>query len=140
MAVARAKVQWYGDGFIKDLRKENRIPLKKVGRVVEKSAKFLCPVGTIVRTGGRQAYDDRFPGKLRKSIKNFLFKTRRGRPDGVVIRAGDREVLYAYFVHQGTVNKRGRKRKGEGEERKKKKHTRSSYNKDRFNARSYCEK
>ncbi len=107
MAVARAKVQWYGDRFIKDLRKENRVRLKKVGKVVGKSAKDLCPVGTVVRTGRRKAWMERTPGKLRRSIKNFLFKKGGGRPDGVVIRAGDREVFYAYFVHHGTIHMRG---------------------------------
>jgi len=89
--------KWFGKELIRELKKVRREALRGIGGIVKKSAKQLCPIGKIKRTGGKY-WKERKPGSLQRSIR---YKVMRG-GHKVQIIAGNKKVFYARFVEIGT--------------------------------------
>jgi len=96
-------VKWYGNEVVAEIGKIKKSALRKVGRMVSRDAKNLCPVGIETRGTQKkgqskgQTWTERMPGSLKKSIRYRV--TKKG---SVQVLAGNRDVYYARFVEFGT--------------------------------------
>ncbi len=92
-------VKWYGAKVLKEMRAQEKIIGREMGKRMSKSAKSKCSVGTIIREGGKY-WATRTPRSLRKSIR---YKYLRVGNDSIVrIIAGSKKVFYARYVEKGT--------------------------------------
>lgn len=104
-------VKWFANEVYAEVKKAEKKVLREIGKMVTRTAKELCPVGSQIQSSKRGVTYEREPGTLRRSIHWRL--TRKG---GVQIIAGSRKYMqthggkrymgrdpyYARFVEFGT--------------------------------------
>jgi HK97 gp10 family phage protein len=90
-------LKWYGKEFLKIHDKQIKVIHQAIGRLLVRSAKRMCPVGTVTRgiAKGGKYWTARKPGLLKSTIKFKTFKW------GVRLKAGNKEAWYARFVEYG---------------------------------------
>ena len=107
-AKGRFKIQWYGNEVLAEIAAMTADEEKAAAERVLKRARKKVPVGKkIVATPfGGKAYQSRYPGRLRASLRIERSKFKDG---GWLVYAGSELAYYARFVEYGTIFMRMRK-------------------------------